>query len=432
MTLRSSEPTLLFTLRAVWTLLFGIGLLQAANGLQGSLLGIRAEAEGFDSAAIGLIMSGFYIGLLVGSLWTPSAVRLVGHVRVFAAMSAIASVSILLHALFVDEISWWIIRCVTGFCYAGILVVTESWLNDRAPEETRGQVLALYMAVSFGGVAGSQMLLNLASSEEATLYMVVSILISLAVVPLLLRSTPLPAVESGQPISIKELVSASPLGIFGTLIAGFANGTVFGMGAVYARSAGFSVADTALFMALLTVGAAILQWPIGRLSDRFDRRMVMTIVAALSVATSLAATTVNSIDSIYPIVLILMTGGLSLSIHSLSLAYTNSHLKPEQMIGASSALVMILGAGSVVGPIVTGAAISLFGPPGFFLWLASCHVSFVIFALWRMSKRASLPSDQQMPFVSAPFQGSEISTAYTDETVVLPESGIARPIAGSK
>ena len=208
----ASQPTLLSTLRAVWTLLFGIGLLMAANGLQGSLLGVRAAAEGFEPATIGLVMSGFFVGLLAGSIWTPRAVRVVGHVRVFAAMSAIASVSILLHALFVDELSWFVIRCVTGFCYAGIIVVAESWLNDRTPEETRGQVLALYMAVSFGGVAGSQMLLNLASSEEAVLFMVVSILISMAVVPLLLRSTPLPATESSTPITMKALYTASVRG----------------------------------------------------------------------------------------------------------------------------------------------------------------------------------------------------------------------------
>ena len=411
----SSEPTLLSTLRAVWTLLFGIGLLMAANGLQGSLLGVRAEAEGFEPATIGLIMSGFFVGLLAGSLWTPRAVRVVGHVRVFAAMSAIASVSILLHALFVDELSWWIIRCVTGFCYAGIIVVTESWLNDRTPEETRGQVLALYMAVSFGGVAGSQMLLNLASSEEAVLFMVVSILISMAVVPLLLRSTTLPATESGTPISMKELYTASPLGVFGMFIAGLANGTVFGMGAVYARSAEFSVADTALFVALLTIGAALLQWPIGRLSDLFDRRRIMAMVAALAVAASLTATAISAIDTLYSIVLIILTGGLTLSLHSLSLAYTNSHLKPEQMIGASSGLVLILGAGSVIGPIVTGTALSMFGPPGFFLWLAACHTSFVIFAFWRMLQRAPLPSDHQAPFVAAPFQGSEMSTICAEE-----------------
>lgn len=413
-TLRSSEPTLLYTLRAVWTLLFGIGLLMVANGLQGSLLGVRAEAEGFAPAAIGLIMSGFFVGLLAGSLWTPSAVRLVGHVRVFAAMSAIASVSILLHAVFVDELSWWVIRCVTGFCYAGILVVTESWLNDRASEETRGQILALYMAVSFGGIAGSQMLLNLASSEEALLFMLVSILISLAVVPLLLRSTQLPAIESSTPISLKEIVTASPLGVFGMFIAGLANGTVFGMGAVYARTAEFSVSDTALFMALLTIGAAVLQWPIGRLSDRFDRRKVMTLVSVLAFITSLFATGITAMNSLYTIALVTLTGGVTLSLHSLSLAHTNSHLKSEQMVGASSGLILILGAGSVVGPIVTGAALALFGPAGFFLWLAACHATFVIFAIWRMSARASLPSHQQAPFVPAPFQGSEMSTAHAE------------------
>ncbi|MGQ7846705.1 MFS transporter [Granulosicoccus sp. 3-233] len=414
-TSRSSEPTLLFTLRAVWTLLFGIGLLMVANGLQGSLLGIRAEAEGFPPATIGLIMSGFFVGLLAGSLWTPRAVRLVGHVRVFAAMSAIASVSILLHALFVDELAWWAIRCITGFCYAGILVVAESWLNNRAPEETRGQILALYMAVSFGGVAASQMLLNLASSEEATLYMLVSILISLAVVPLLLRSTPLPNVEADASISLREVVMASPLGVFGMFIAGLANGTVFGMAAVYARSAGFSVPDTALFVALLTIGAALLQWPIGKLSDRFDRRIVMAVVAALAVLASLTATGIKSVDSGYSIIVIILTGGLTLSIHSLSLAYTNSYLKPEQMVGASSSLVLILGAGSVIGPIVTGTALGLFGPAGFFLWLASCHASFVLFAIWRMRQRAPLPSDEQIPFVPSSFQGAELSTTYQEE-----------------
>lgn len=190
---------------------------------------------------------------------------------------------------------------------------------------------------------------------------------------------------------------------------------------MYARSAGFSIPDTALFVALLTIGAALLQWPIGKLSDRFDRRIVMAIVAALSVVASLTATGISSVDSTYAIVMIILTGGLTLSIHSLSLAYTNSYLKPEQMVGASSSLVLILGAGSVIGPIVTGAALSLFGPPGFFLWLASCHASFVVFAIWRMRQRASLPSDEQIPFVPSSFQGAELSTTYQEEAGNAPD-----------
>ena len=413
---RPAGPTLPSTLRGVWTLLFGIGLLWMANGLQNSLLGIRAEAEGFEPTVIGLIMSGFFVGLLAGSLWTPRAVRIVGHVRVFAAMAAVASVSILLHALFVDELGWWIIRCITGFCYAGIIVVVESWLNDRSPRAVRGQVLALYMAISFGAAAGSQLLLNLASAEEAALFMLVSILISLAVVPLLLHATTPPPIESSGRVSLRELAAASPLGVFGMFAAGLANGTVFGMGAVYARDAGFSIADTALFVALLTIGAAAVQWPVGRLSDRFGRRRIMVAMAVMATCASVIASGIEDMDAIGTVVLVTVTGGLVLSIHSLSLAYTNDHLEPEQMIGASGGLLLLLGVGSVIGPIVAGAAIALLGSAGYFLWLALIHATFALFALWRASRRAAPePSaDLQAPYVVTPFQATDIATTFAE------------------
>ena len=418
----SPSPTLPSTLRAVWTLLFGIGLLWMANGLQNSLLGIRAEAEGFEPAVIGLIMSGFFVGLLVGSLWTPKAVRVVGHVRVFAAMAAVASVAILLHALLIDELGWWVIRCITGFCYAGIIVVVESWLNERSPRAVRGQILAFYMTISFGAAAGSQLLLNLASARETALFMVVSILISLAVVPLLLHATTPPAVDSARRVSLRELVAASPLGAFGMFIAGLANGTVFGMAAVYARGAGFSIAETGLFVALLTIGAAVMQWPVGRLSDRFDRRRIMAAVSVMAACASVVASGIEGVDSVGTIVLVTVTGGLALSIHSLSLAYTNDHLEPEQMVGASSGLLLLLGIGSVIGPVVAGVALALLGSAGYFLWLASTHAAFALFALWRMSRRASPSADVHTPFVVTPFPTTDIATAFA-EPATEPESG---------
>lgn len=416
MTINASDnPSLLQTLRSVWTLLFGIGILWVASGLLGSLLGVRAEAEGFKPAVIGLIMSGFYVGFLAGSLWTPRAVRGVGHVRVFAAMSAIASVSILLHALFIDEIGWWVIRFTTGFCYAGVLIVVESWLNDRTPANTRGQVMALYMAVSFGGVGGSQLLLNLASSQEAILFMVVSILISLAVVPLLLHATPQPKVEASEPLSIRELVAASPLGMFAMLVAGLANGSVFGMAAVYARSAGFSISDTALLVATLTFGAAALQWPIGRLSDYIERRKIIALVALSSVCVSLLATSLTGMNSLLDFLLVFFAGGLTLSIHSLALSYTNDHLEPSQLVSASSGMVLVVGVGSVIGPMAVGAALALIGPAGFFIWLAFCHGTLAAYALWRMMQRAALPDQSQSPYVFAPLQGTENSTVFAEE-----------------
>lgn len=412
--------TLVVTLKSVWTLLFGIGLLMMANGLQGSLLGVRAESEGFDPTVIGFIMSGFFAGILLGSFWTPRAVRVVGHVRVFAAVSAIASVVILLHALLVDELAWWALRCLTGFCYAGIFIVAESWLNDRAPQETRGQVLALYMAVTFGGMGAGQGLLNLASSQVADLYMLVSVLISLAVVPMLLRSTQLPANESGRAVSLRRVAAASPLGIAAVFVAGLANGTIFGMGAVYARSAGFSVPETSLFMALVILGAATLQWPIGKLSDHVDRRRVITGVTILAAIGCLLTSGIDGIDTWRTLMLVVLTGGFSLSIHSLALAYTNDYLAPEEMVGASSTLVLVLGLGSVCGPVVVGVVLAVVGPPGFFLWLAASHVSLAAFAFWRMTRRDTPPVEEQAPYVPAPLQGTELSTAVAEEATLEP------------
>lgn len=422
-TFPNASPGLLATIRSVWALLFGITLLMLANGLQGSLLGVRAETEGFGASVIGLVMAGFFAGLLAGSIWTPQALRIVGHVRVFAAMSAIASVSILLHALFVDPWAWWVMRFLTGFCYAGIFVVSESWLNERAPQETRGQVLALYLAVSFAGMGGGQALLNLASIQEADLFILVSILISMAVVPLLLVATPLPAAQAAKRVTLKRLATASPLGVFGVFVAGIANGTIFGMGAVFARSAGFSVADTSLFMALLILGAALLQWPIGKASDSVDRRKVMTIVTFVAATLCLVARDLSDVDSITAALLVALTGGFSLSIHSLSLAYTNDYLDADEMVGASSGLVLLLGAGSVCGPVLVGIAQRMFGPPGFFLWLALIYTFLGLFALWRMTRREAIPADEQAAYVPAPLQGVELATAVaeaaaqnTDET----------------
>ncbi len=405
------------TLVGIWPLLFGIALLMLANGLQGSLIGVRAAAEGFDPTVTGLVMAAFFAGLLAGSLWTPRGVRAVGHVRVFAAMAAISSVTILVHAVFVTPTAWGAMRFLTGFCYAGVFVVAESWLNARAPQRTRGGVLALYMGVTFGGMGLGQLLLNLAEIGEADLFILVSVLISLAVVPLLLSAVPLPASTGARAVSLRRLAAASPLGVAGVFVAGLANGTIFGMGAVYARSIGLTVADTALFMALLIAGAAVLQWPIGRLSDRFDRRRVITVVTAAAGLAALLAMQVRTVDTPLAMAIVALFGGLSLSVHSLSLAYTNDYLSADEMVGASGGLVLLLGIGSVIGPVIVGTLLAQVGPAAFHLWLAASHLALALFALWRMTRRAALPGDAQAPYVPTPLQGTEIATAVAEDAV---------------
>jgi MFS family permease len=232
---------------------------------------------------------------------------------------------------------------------------------------------------------------------------------------LLLHRTQLPIADTGRKVSLRRLATASPLGTFGVFVAGLANGTIFGMGAVYARSAGYSVAETSLFMALLILGAAIMQWPIGKLSDVIDRRKVITGVTVAASAICVLAVGIDDIGSLASASIIALTGGLSLSIHSLSLAYTNDYLDADEMVGASSGLVLILGAGSVAGPVLVGLLLGLTGPPGFFLWLALVHAALAAFALWRMTRREALPTAEQSSYVPAPLQGTEISTAVAEE-----------------
>lgn len=406
---------LLPALRFVWPLLFGICLLMLGNGLQGSLVGLRADIEGFGRAATGVIMGGFYGGFLAGSMWTPRAVRFVGHVRVFAALSAVASASILAHAIAVNALAWGVIRVVMGFCFAGIVVVAEHWLNDRAPLEARGQVLSVYMAISFAGVGGGQFLLNVAEPRSAALFIIVSILISLAAVPLLLSAKPSPDMSLPRPVTLRRLYAASPLGTVGTFVAGVANGTVFGMGAVYAGAEGFSVSQTALFMGSLVAGAAVLQWPIGRLSDVVGRRRVITGVTLLAGTAALVADRIAGGAGLASMLPIALVGGLSLSIHSLSLAYTNDYLERDELVAASGGLVLALGIGSIAGPVAVGGLMTLLGPSAFFYVLAANHVALGAFALWRATQREALPEDEQAPYVAAPLHGSEYAISAAEE-----------------
>ncbi len=411
-----------------WALLVGIGLLMLGNGLQGSLLGVRATQEGFGSSLIGLIMSGFFVGFLLGSVWAPRAVRTVGHVRTFAALASLASVSILAHALLVDPLVWGVMRFVTGFCYAGIFVVAESWLNDRTSNANRGQLLAVYMATIFLGMGGGQLMLNLADPGGADLFIAVSALISLAVLPILLSASPAPEAKAPRPVSLARLYRVSPLGTFGTFAAGIVNGTIFGMGAVYARETGLSVADTSLFMGALIAGAAALQWPIGKLSDLFDRRNVITLVTLAAAATALLAGQAGSAAGPWLFLAAAVLGGFSLTIHSLCIAYTHDYLDPAEMVAASSGLVLVLGAGSILGPLAVGPVIGTLGPSGFFWWLALVHLGLAAFALWRMTRRAPQPSEEQGSFMPAPTQTGSLAPALAPEEAGAPSTaGEAEP-----
>ncbi|MDO6462493.1 MFS transporter [Granulosicoccaceae sp. 1_MG-2023] len=382
------------TLLAAWPLFFGIALLMVGNGLQGTLLGWRASIESFSAQTTGLIMTGFYLGFLAGSRYTPGIITAVGHVRVFAALASVASTAILVQAVYVNPPVWLVGRIATGFCYAGLYIVIESWLNNSSTNETRGSVFSIYMVVTYISMAGGQWMLKLADPAGFHLFVMVSVLISLSLVPLLLSRTSAPQLEDSESVSVRQLFSWSPLGVVGTFGIGLAHSAVYAMGAVYASAAGMSVASTAIFMSMFILGGVFLQWPIGRLSDYFDRRKVLIVTTFLAALVSIALLN-SGLSERQVFMLFGLYGGFSLPLYSLVIAHTNDRLRPGQMIAASSALIFLYGIGSSLGPLIIGFVLERVAPSGFFVFIAIMHLSVGVFGVGMMFKTAPVAADEQ-------------------------------------
>lgn len=406
----------LAVLGGVWALLLGIALLKLSIGLHGSLLGLRATLEGFSAGSTGLVMSAYFLGFLVSFLVTPKLIMRVGHVRVFAALASLASVAVLLHAIFVNSVAWGFFRLVTGFCYAGLYMVAESWLNDKANNETRGRILSIYMLVQFVGMAGGQLLLNVADPEGFKLFVLVSALVSLALVPILLSVAPVPHFETTSHIGLKTLFSLAPLGVSGAFGSGLASGALLAMGSFYATKIGFSVGETSLFMGAAILGGGILQWPIGRLSDHINRRTVITVTTFLAAITAAWASMVSIHPGPLLFGVIAIYGGFSLPLYSLCSATTNDNLNKDQMIASGSALILISGVGSVLGPILVAQFMTLMGPSGFFWFFVVVHSLVGLFAIFRMTVKAPIPVEDQAEYMSIPPRGTPMATVLAQES----------------
>ena len=390
---------MLSAILGVWALFVGLAVMMLGVGLQGTLLGLRATSEGFGTATTGLVMSGYYMGFVVGSWAAPTLVRRVGHIRVFAALASIASAAVLVHAVVVDPAAWMVMRLASGFSVAGLFVIVESWLNHSADNETRGKILSIYMIVCVGSMAFGQFLLNVADPNGATLFIVISVLVSLSLVPISLTRHVAPPIDRPRPVSLAELYRASPLGFVGCFVTGIAQGAFFSLAAVYAALVGLDVPTTALFLALPLICVILVQFPLGMLSDRFDRRIVLTTLALVVAALALA----NVFASFGPVTLqlaaVTIFGGLMIPLYSLSIAQMNDRISTDQMLGASSKLVFTYGLGSALGPLAVGAVMNAVGELGFFWTLSAVHLLVGLFALYRMTRRSSAAREHQGGFV---------------------------------
>jgi MFS family permease len=389
-------------LKTTWPLMLGVILIMAGNGLQSSLLGLRGSLEGFSSTMMGLIMSGYYIGFLASSLLTPRIVRRVGHVRVFGALAALAAAAVLMAAIVVQPPVWMVSRMITGFCFAGLYIVAESWINDRSSNATRGQLLSVYMLAQYVGLTAGQGMLNLSDPAGFQLFSVVAIVISVAVVPILLLVKHVPSFAEPKHVGLLQLYRISPLGTIGVLGTGMAQSAFFSMAAVFGYKIGLDTTQVSFYMMAAVLGGIALQWPVGRLSDRLERRRVFIIITFLAAIIALAAIYASSMSLLVLTAAAFLYTGMALPTYSLLVAHTNDFLKADQMVAASGTLVLLFGIGAIGGPLAIGALMGAFGPHGFWGYLAAVHAVLGAFAMYRVTRRTAPPREEQGPFVAMP------------------------------
>ena len=398
---------------SAWALLLGIALIMLGNGLQNTLLGVRATLEGFGTGVTGLVMTAYFVGFVAGSTIVPRLLANVGHIRVFAALASFASSAVLVHTVFVTPLTWGLVRIVTGFCFAGLYVVAESWINEAATNKTRGQLLSVYMIMVLGGTGSGQLLMNLSDPRGFELFVLVSVLISVALIPITLSVGRAPPFEASESIGVRALFRASPLGVAGAFLIGIAHAALYTMGPVYGTEIGLTVERVSLFIAAGLFGGLVLQWPIGWLSDRFDRRRVIVAVAWVATGASFAAGT-SGVGS-YPLLIVstALLGGMSMPLYSLCGAHTNDHLTPPQIVAASATLVLVGGFGLMMGPSLAAVLMQLMGPAGIFWLLALVHGGIGAYGLYRMMRREPVPLDEQRTYDPVSLRTSPIVQAQT-------------------
>ncbi|MEO9575972.1 MAG: MFS transporter [Tateyamaria sp.] len=384
---------------SAWALLLGMCLLMVGNGMQGTLLGIRGEIEGFSTLEMSIVMSAYFAGFLFGSRMAPNMIRRVGHVRVFAALASLISAVILLYPTFANPWVWALGRVVIGFGFSAVYVTAESWLNDAADNSNRGKALSLYMIVQTSGIVISQALLLTADPSGFVLFVIPSVLVSLAITPILLSITPTPAFDSTKPMTLSDLFGKSPLGCFGMLLLGGVFSAQFGMSSVYGAQVGLSVAEISTFVATFFVGAMVLQYPIGWISDRMDRRQLIIIVSAIGFAGAVAGMLFGP-NLTWLLITAFLVGGMSNPAYSLLLAHTNDFLEHEDMAAASGGLVFISGLGAVFGPLVVGALMENVGPNGFYLFIGVLFAVLAGYAIYRTTQREAISVTETGAYVA--------------------------------
>lgn len=400
-----------------WALLLGILLLMLGNGMQSTLLGVRGAIEGFSPAELSVVMSAYFAGFLLGSRAAPLMIRRVGHVRVFAALGSFISAILVLFPALPDPVAWTVMRVVIGFSFAGVYVVAESWLNDGATNETRGQALSLYVIVQMAGIIAAQGLLVLGDPADFILFIIPSVLVSLAFAPILLSVSPAPVFATTKPMTLRALYGVSPLGLVGSFLMGGVFAATYAMAAVFGTEAGLSVAQISLFVATIYTGGLVCLYPIGWLSDRIDRRVLIAALAGgCALVMAWAVLAAGSFTAL--LVIAFVIGGVSNPLYALFIAYTNDFLDPSDMAAASGGLIFANGLGAVSGPLLLGWLMNVYGASAFFGYVGVILAVLSGYAVWRMTRRPTPSSEETYSYTAVAPLGSIVSIEAAQEATL--------------
>ncbi|MEZ5707280.1 MAG: MFS transporter [Burkholderiaceae bacterium] len=393
-------PTMGPLLWRLSALLSGVGLLIVGVGLLFSVLGLRAGIADFSSITLGLVTAAYFVGFVLGTFACPVIIRRVGHIRAFAAMASLASTMPILHALWVDPWFWGLLRLVTGVCMVGLYIVVESWLNALAPNALRGRLFAVYMAVNFVALALGQWLILVGDRLGFVPFAMVSVMFSFALLPITMTEVDEPEPVEAPKLSLRNLYTASPIGMAAAMASGLITGAFYGMSSVFGKSVGFSDAGVASFMAAAILGGAVFQWPVGHYSDSHDRRIVLMWVCFLgAVVTGMGyLMTERSVDWLIPLAVVF--GGLIFAIYGLCVAHVNDQIDSSRLVEFTGGLLLIHGIGAAIGPVAAGVVMDIAGPSSLMLYYAVVMASLALYAVKRFrAAPAAVPTEEKADFV---------------------------------
>lgn len=380
-------------------LLFSNAIILVCFSLQGTLIPLRGGVENFSETLLGIIGGAYYAGFLLGSLHCASVVKRAGHIRSFAVFASLGSITPLLHGMFPNEYLWVPLRALSGYCYAGLVLIIESWLNEKVDSGNRGRLFAVYLFVNLISITLAQLTLNLAAPTAITLFVLTSIMASLALLPVSLTKTIQPAPVQRTKLNLKALWNMSPVGLAGCFVVGISNGPLWTLGPVFAQDAGFGFREVSFFMTAIILGGAAMQWPIGRLSDLTDRRWIVIFLNVGACASGLLIVRIAAMDSFVGLLgIAAILGAFTLNLYGVCVALTNDNAPKGGFVMVAGGLLFTYSIGAFAGPLIVSGAMFYLGTDAVFLFTATIQGSFIFFVLMRIVVEPAMPVANRSTF----------------------------------